>query len=336
MNGSINISNVSTSFPGQCHRDTRIPHVVFPLLYSVVFLAGFLLNSLAALAFIRIPTTSSFLVYLKNILLSDFVMTLMLPFKILTDSELGLWQLKAFVCRFSAVIFYETMYISIVLLGLISLDRFLKIMRPFGRFWLQNVTSAKIISGSVWLLFFCLSLPNMILSNREVTPHTVRKCASLKNQLGLKWHEAVNYICQLIFWTVLILILMFYAVIAKRIYSSYVKTQTTECKIRQRAKGKVFIIVGVFFVCFAPFHFVRVPYTLSQTVKSMDCSTQNQLFIAKESTLLLATANICMDPLIYIFLCRQFVEKALCTKLQRTVHTTQENVTIALDSGIST
>ncbi|XP_066478675.1 P2Y purinoceptor 13 [Tiliqua scincoides] len=334
MNGSINISNGPTSFAGQCHRDTRIAHVVFPLLYSILFLAGLLLNCLAALVFFRIPTTSSFIVYLKNILLSDFLMTLMLPFKILTDSELGLWQLKAFVCRFSAVIFYETMYISIVLLGLISLDRFLKIMWPFGKFWLQNVTSAKIISGSVWLLFFCLSLPNIILTNHKVTPLSVRKCASLKNHLGLKWHEAVNYICQLVFWTVLILILMFYVIIAKKIYSSYVKTQTTECKIKQRAKGKVFIIVAVFFICFAPFHFARVPYTLSQTGKNMDCSIQNQLFITKESTLWLATANICMDPLIYIFLCRKFVEKAFCAKLQRT--TTQENMTVALDTGVST
>nr|XP_028587144.1 P2Y purinoceptor 13 [Podarcis muralis] len=336
MNGSLSISNGTSSLAGQCHRDTRIAHVVFPVLYGILFLAGFLLNSLALLAFFQIRTTSSFHVYLKNILLSDFVMTLMLPLKILTDSELGLWQLKAFVCRFSAVIFYETMYISIVLLGLISLDRFLKIVRPFGKFWLHNVTSAKILSGSVWFFFFALSLPNMILSNREATRLSVRKCASLKNQLGLKWHEAVNYICQLIFWTVLILMLLFYIIIAKKIYSSYVKTQTRECKIKQRAKSKVFIIVAVFFICFGPFHFTRVPYTLSQIGKNIDCSMQNQLYIAKESTLWLATANICMDPLIYIFLCRQFVEKAFCVKSRKSRYTTQENQTIALDTGIST
>ncbi|XP_078245246.1 P2Y purinoceptor 13 [Pogona vitticeps] len=334
MDGNINISN-GTSFFGQCHRDTRIAHVVFPLLYSFLFLAGFLLNSLAVLAFFQIANTSSFIVYLKNTLVSDFIMTLMLPFKILTDSELGLWQLKAFVCRFSAVIFYETMYISIVLLGLISLDRFLKIIRPFGKFWLHNVTSAKILSGLVWFFFFGLSLPNMVLSNREATPLTVRKCASLKNRLGLKWHEAVNHICQVIFWTILILILLVYIIIAKKIYSSYVNTQIKECKIKQRAKSKVFIIVAVFFICFAPFHFARVPYTLSQTGKGIDCSIQNRLFIAKESTLWLATANICMDPLIYILLCRQFVEKAFCVKLRKSRNTIQENITIALDTGIS-
>ncbi|XP_044288902.1 P2Y purinoceptor 13 [Varanus komodoensis] len=336
MNGNISISNGTTSVSQQCHRDTRIAHVVFPILYSILFLAGILLNILALWAFFQIQNTSSFIVYLKNTLVSDLIMTLMVPLKILTDSDLGLWQLRAFVCRFSAVIFYETMYISIVLLGLISLDRFLKIIRPFGKFWLHNVTSAKIMSAFVWFFFFGLSLPNMILSNREATPLSVRKCASLKNHLGLKWHEAVNYICQVVFWTVLILILLFYTIIAKKIYDSYKKSKTKVCQIKQRAKSKVFIVVAVFFICFVPFHFARVPYTLSQTGKSIDCNKQNQLFIAKESTLWLATANICMDPLIYIFLCRQFVEKAFCIKLHRSKSAIQENQTIALDTGIST
>ncbi|XP_030082892.2 P2Y purinoceptor 13 isoform X3 [Serinus canaria] len=200
----------------QCQRDTTVTHLLFPVLYTLIFLLGLLLNSLACWAFFHIPSTSTFIVYLKNILVSDFIMTLMLPLKILTDSGLAPWQLKAFVCRFSAVIFYDTMYISIVLLGLIAFDRFLKIVRPFGKFWVQNPTSAKILATLVWLFFLVLSLPNMVLSNQAATPQSVRKCASLKSPLGLRWHEAVNYVCQFIFWTVLILMLLFYTIIAKK------------------------------------------------------------------------------------------------------------------------
>ncbi|XP_014458333.1 P2Y purinoceptor 13 [Alligator mississippiensis] len=333
MNGSIvNFSNGTSLI---CHRDTRIAHVVFPVLYTVVFLIGLILNSLAAWAFFQIRSTSTFIVYLKNTLISDSIMTLMLPLKILTDSGLGPWQLKAFVCRVSAVIFYEAMYVSIVLLGLIAFDRFLKIARPYGKLWVQNVTSAKIIAGIVWISFFSLSLPNMILSNKKAMPHSVKKCASLKNHLGLKWHEAVTYICQFVFWAVLILMFLFYAVITKKVYMSYKKTQKKDSKSKQRTKGKVFIIVIVFFVCFAPYHFSRVPYTLSQTHQRMDCSIQNQLFIAKEGTLWLASTNICMDPLIYIFLCRSFLEKAFCVKVKKFRSTIHENPTVPMDTRIS-
>ncbi|XP_009874252.1 PREDICTED: LOW QUALITY PROTEIN: P2Y purinoceptor 13 [Apaloderma vittatum] len=335
MGDFANESIVSNSSGARCHRDTTVTHLVFPVLYTLVFLLGLVLNSLACWAFFHIPSTSTFIIYLKNILVSDFIMTLMLPLKILTDSGLGPWQLKAFVCRFSAVVFYDTMYISIVLLGLIASDRFLKIVRPFGKFWVQNLTSAKILAGLVWLFFLAISLPNMILSNKKATPQSVKKCASLKSQLGLKWHEAVSYICQFIFWTVLILMFVFYTVIAKKVYESYIKTQKKDNKSEKRIKGKVFIIFTVFFLCFAPFHFSRVPYNLSQTSTRMDGRLQNRLFVAKESTLWLAATNVCTDPLIYLFLCKPFVEKVLYRRVKtfrKTVHTSPKT---ELDTRLS-
>ncbi|NXX29785.1 P2Y13 protein, partial [Nicator chloris] len=339
MGDPANTSSAANSSGGpssaQCPRDTTITQLLFPALYTLLFLLGLVLNSLACWAFFHIPSTSTFIVYLKNILVSDLTMTLMLPLKILTDSGLGPWQLKAFVCRFSAVIFYDTMYISIVLLGLVAFDRFLKIVRPFGRFWVQNLTSAKILASLVWCFFLVLSLPNMVLSNKAATPQSVRKCASLKGYLGLKWHEAVTYICQLIFWTVLILMLLFYVIIAKKVYESYTKTQKKGNRSEKRIKGKVFIIFTVFFLCFAPFHFSRVPYTLSQTGGRMDCGLQNQLFVAKESTLWLAATNVCMDPLIYLVLCKPFVEKVLCRRVRALQGTAQANPKTELDTRVS-
>ncbi|XP_025901098.1 P2Y purinoceptor 13 [Nothoprocta perdicaria] len=315
-NATIGGSSGGTPWPATCPRDTGATRLLFPVLYSLVFLLGLTLNSLAFWAFFHIPTTSTFIVYLKNTVISDSIMTLMLPLKILADSGLGLWQLKAFVCRFSAVVFYETMYISIVLLGLIAFDRFLKIVRPFGKFWVQNVNSAKILAGLVWLFFFALSLPNMILSNKQATPRSVSKCAALKSDLGLKWHEAVTYVCQVVFWTTLVLMLIFYIVIAKKVFESYARTERKDNKSQQKIKARVFIIFTVFFLCFAPFHFSRIPYTLSQTRSGMDCGLRKRLFVAKESTLWLAATNVCMDPLIYLLLCKPFREKVLGTRAE--------------------
>uniref|UniRef100_A0A2K6K1J2 Purinergic receptor P2Y13 n=1 Tax=Rhinopithecus bieti TaxID=61621 RepID=A0A2K6K1J2_RHIBE len=275
----------------RCPRDTRIVQLVFPALYTVVFFTGILLNTLALWVFVHIPSSSTFIIYLKNTLVADLIMTLTLPFKILSDSHLAPWQLRAFVCRLSSVIFYETMYVGIVLLGLIAFDRFLKIIRPLKNIFLKKTVFAKTVSVFTWSFFFFISLPNMILSNKEATPSSVKKCASLKGPLGLKWHQIVNNISQFIFWTVFVLMLVFYVVIAKKVYDSYRK----------------------------------VPYTYSQTNNKTDCRLQNQLFIAKETTLFLAATNICMDPLIYIFLCKKFTEKLPCMRGRKTIASSPEN-----------
>ncbi|XP_047640748.1 P2Y purinoceptor 13 [Phacochoerus africanus] len=329
-------STVVKGFNGseRCPRDMQTAQLVFPAIYTAVFFIGILLNALALWVFIYIPSSSTFIVYLKNTLVADLIMTLTLPFKIISDARLGPWQLRAFVCRFSAVIFYETMYVGIILLGLIAFDRFLKIIKPFGKFFVQKPAFARAISSLVWLVLFLISLPNMILSNKEATPSSVKKCASLKGPLGLKWHEVVNYICQFIFWTVFALMLLFYVVIAKKVYNSYRKAKSKDSKNNKRLEGKVFVVVAVFFVCFAPFHFARVPYTQSQTNSKTNCRLQNQLFLAKESTLLLAATNICMDPLIYIFLCKKFIERVPCMKGRKITASTQENHTSQSDNII--
>lgn len=308
--------------------------LVFPALYTAVFLTGLLLNTLALWVFIHIPSNSTFIVYLKNTLVADLIMTLMLPFKILSDSHLGPWQLRVFVCYFSSVIFYETMYIGIIMLGLIAFDRFLKIIRPFRQCFAKKPAFAKLVSIFIWFMMFLISLPNMILNNKEATPSSVKKCASLKSPLGLVWHQVVSHTCQFIFWTVFLLMLLFYVVITKKVYNSY-KKFTSKDSQHKKVEMKVFIVIAVFFVCFAPLHFVRIPYTYSQTNKT-DCRLENQLFIAKETALFLATTNICMDPLIYILLCKKFTERVPCMRGRRIAASSQEHHSSHTDNIILT
>jgi hypothetical protein len=67
---------------GSCSRDNILKAVVFPVLYSVLFLLGGALNALAAWVFFRIPSRSYFIIYLKNIVVADVVMTFTFPFKV--------------------------------------------------------------------------------------------------------------------------------------------------------------------------------------------------------------------------------------------------------------
>ncbi|XP_029028156.1 P2Y purinoceptor 13-like isoform X2 [Betta splendens] len=306
------VSNTSV----KCVRDTSITSMVFPCLYSILFIVALILNLLAAWIFFSIPSTSTFVVFLKNVVVADLLMTLTIPLKVLSDAGVGSLHLRAFYCRYSAVLFYITMYISILLLGLISLDRYLKIVRPFGKCVLQKVRVGQALSAAVWGVMLSLALPNVILSDQPL-PGSGNKlrCTSLKSSAGLMWHEGFNYFCQVVFWGTLALMVVCYTFISKKVYESYKASKSSSHAASRRTKAKVFVVVGVFFVCFAPFHFARVPYTLTQTRNAAGhCQT---LYVAKESTLWLSTTNVCLDPLIYVFLCRVFRRRltaALCRR----------------------
>lgn len=143
-------------------------------------------------------TTNFFFFFLIQLqVVADLLMTLTVPLRVLSDAGVGSWQLRAFHCRYSAVLFYITMYISILLLGLISLDRYLKIVRPFGKCVLQRVQVGQVISAAVWVVMLSLALPHVILSNQPPQVSGGRlKCSSMKSKAGLLWHEGFNYFCQ--------------------------------------------------------------------------------------------------------------------------------------------
>ncbi|KAM8902809.1 P2Y purinoceptor 13-like isoform 1-T2 [Spinachia spinachia] len=315
MNHSL--SNTSL----KCVRDTSVTALVFPCLYSLLCIVALILNSLAAWIFFSIPSSSTFVVFLKNVVVADLLMTLTLPVRVLSDAGVGSWRLRAFYCKYSAVLFYITMYISILLLGLISLDRYLKVVRPFGKCFLQRVRVGQMLSAAVWAVMLALALPNVILSNQlpvERVPGQRLQCSSMKSDAGLLWHEGFNYFCQVIFWGTLGLMVVCYTFISKKVYKSYKASKSRSEAVSRRTKSKVFVVVGVFFICFAPFHFVRVPYTHTQTRSTAGhCQTQNALYIAKETTQWLLSTNVCLDPLIYVFLCRVFRKRltaAICRK----------------------
>ncbi|XP_006795371.1 P2Y purinoceptor 12 [Neolamprologus brichardi] len=305
-----------------CSRDNVLKNVVFPILYSFLFLVGMSLNGLAVWIFLRIPSQSHFIIYLKNIVVADVIMTFTFPFKVLSDSNMASIGLRIFVCRVSSVLFYLSMYISILFFGLISIDRCRKTLNPFKGTNSTRLKHRKLLSGAIWTFFVILCLPNVILTSKTPTSRYFQ-CSKLKTEGGLRWHEIVNHVCQVIFWGNLLTVIVCYTLITKELYRSYSRTKShsTRGSISQASRGtvrkphkakrkmnaNVFLVLAVFFVCFVPFHFARVPYTISQTrAKSFDCKLKLFFFQLKESTLFLSSLNSVLDPLIYFFLCKSF------------------------------
>lgn len=62
---NITVSNSSI----KCDLEDRATAVVLPCLYSVLFLVALILNSLALWVFFSIPSTSTFVVFLKNLVM---------------------------------------------------------------------------------------------------------------------------------------------------------------------------------------------------------------------------------------------------------------------------
>uniref|UniRef100_A0A3Q3FE29 Purinergic receptor P2Y14 n=2 Tax=Kryptolebias marmoratus TaxID=37003 RepID=A0A3Q3FE29_KRYMA len=301
---------------------------VLPPLYLLIFVVGLCLNSVAAWIFFRLPADSGLVVYLKNMVLADLLMLSSYPFRVAANMGFGGWYLPVIICRYTAVLFYFSMYVGILFIGFISLERYVKVVRHSpsssasscrSRFngvsllqLLQNPTNARVLALLTWGLLLLSSLPNTILTSQPANEHNAQKCIQLKTALGVQWHQVSVHFNVSMFWVTLVFVAFSYISIAHQVYKTYHRMRQDNGDICRRSNRSIFSILVVFFICFVPYHVCRVPFTLSQMPGSgFSQDARFLLYQIKEGTLFLSALNVCLDPVIYFLMCRTFRESLL-------------------------
>ncbi|XP_008400254.1 P2Y purinoceptor 14-like isoform X1 [Poecilia reticulata] len=304
---------------------------VLPPFYIAIFVLGLCLNVVAAWIFFRVPADSGLVVYLKNMVVADLLMLLSFPFRVVDYFGYESLDLDVIKCRYTAVLFYFSMYVGILFIGFISLERYVKVVclspssstipSSRSRFsvvsvlqHIQRPTSAWVLAVLTWSLLFLCCAPNTILTSKfeEKQPG---KCMDWKTPLGKQWHKVSSHISVSLFWVTLVIVTFCYTSIARQVCKTYRRMRRDTTDICRKSNRSIFSILVVFFICFVPYHVCRVPFTLSQFSQSgFSPEVSFWLFQIKEGALFLSAMNVCLDPVIYFLMCGTF-RKSLLRKL---------------------
>lgn len=162
------MSNSTEHLSSDCRSPSLVAfHIVLSYRLFFMFPIALLLNGIAGWLSLHLDSTSTFIVYLKNLVAADLLITLMIPLKAASMLPGATVEFRAFICRYAGVSFYCSSYTSIVLMGLISLDRFFKIVWLRGKVLGQNMKFSVIMSTLVWILLFGgTAIPNIFLTDQ--------------------------------------------------------------------------------------------------------------------------------------------------------------------------
>ncbi|KAM6933359.1 G-protein coupled receptor 171 [Xenentodon cancila] len=278
----------------------------FTVLYILILLVGLPGNLLSVWAFIRshrAPQQSAS-VYLVNLLLANILLLLALPFKILKDLGVAPWKLMVFHCQASAVTIYISLYASTAFLAFLIINRYLQDHHTVRSLRLQEAGFAWLLSVIVWVLLLLIMVPNMALPIKEVQAQRYLSCSSLKKDISLHWHTLAVFLCTALFLNASAAVLVSSGLAFKRLLHS-----RGDARLWVDARQVVVSVATMAFayiLSFVPYHVVRTPYTLAQAKVITDCQTKKQLFLGKESTLLLSVLHVCFDPLLFFYLHHPF------------------------------
>uniref|UniRef100_A0A3P9DRU6 G-protein coupled receptors family 1 profile domain-containing protein n=1 Tax=Maylandia zebra TaxID=106582 RepID=A0A3P9DRU6_9CICH len=255
--------------------------------------------------------SSSLMVYMKNLTAADFLLCLSLPLRIshYGSTSVIVWQLY---CSFGASALFLNMYASILFMyyldAVSSLFRYLKIVRPSGTHVLQSVRTANIVSVVTWI---CLLAPSVTYGIMFLI--TQKPLTSIPNHCGLLFSPSVSLMLKImhtfsaiIFLLVSISMVFFYYSTSRRVLQAQQRQLASSGSEKLvKSRRNMLVLVSIFCVCFVPHHLVRVLFVFLLN----SCSVDPVLYYLKEAATMVSVFNVCLDPLVYFFLCKTFWPK---------------------------
>ncbi|KAG9277885.1 putative G-protein coupled receptor 34 [Astyanax mexicanus] len=300
-----------------CSLEEESLRVPFAVLYSLLFLFGLAGNVLALWVFLFLHSRhNSVRVFLINVALADLVLVACLPFRVLYHAMGNYWPLGPRMCKVVGNLFYMNMYVSITLLGLISLDRYVKIQgvrMACCRRWLRGSAWSVAACVFLWLGSLVAVVPMIALAEGN---EEQGKCFQYKARTKARGKAYFNLLLVGVFWLVFILLVASYARIALRLLrASRDKPDLPNAMRYSRTAKKSFVVLFLFTICFVPYHSFRGFYIQSQ-LSETSCEMRRLMDRTNEVMLLFSALNSCLDPVMY-FMLSGSVRKAAIRALSR-------------------
>lgn len=308
--------NNSGSSSSDCPMDEKLLSTVLIVFYSIIFIVGLFGNITALYVFLYIHRKrNSIQIYLLNVVIADLLLIFCLPFRIMYHINENKWTLGVILCKVVGTLFYMNMYISITLLGFISLDRYIKINLSIQQQKVITTRKSIYVCGTVWTLALIGFLTMIILTYKNEDNSTMCFHYRAKDKNKQKGEAIFNFVIVGMFWLIFLLIILSYIKIGKNLLRISKKRSKfpNSGKYATTARNS-FIVLIIFTICFVPYHSFRFFYISSQIDTNTTCDWKEIANKTNEIMLVLSSFNSCLDPVMY-FLMSSNIRKIMCQLL---------------------
>ncbi|XP_014350366.1 lysophosphatidic acid receptor 5 [Latimeria chalumnae] len=282
--------------------ENQFSHTLHLIAYSVLFLVGLVLNAIALFIFVRYLKLHSVVsIYMFNLALSDLLFTISLPLRIYYYS-MGKWEMTNALCQLSGSLFQMNMYGSCLFLMCISVDRFVAIVFPLRFRHLRRPHVARLVCLSMWALIIGSSVPVFLA-------HDVSECLENGNLIYRcfetfsknDWKELLPLVAMAVILGFLVPLVAVSSCTVRILYE-LCRTQSPQGIRRRKTVFLLVVNLGIFLICFVPYNTALALYTMVKTgLLQSNSLTKDALRPVVTVTIVLASLNCCLDPLVYYF-----------------------------------
>ncbi|KAG8561235.1 hypothetical protein GDO81_015295 [Engystomops pustulosus] len=310
---TMRTSNNTTSVIPQCKPPYSDSANFVIILYSIVLVIGIPANILTLwLTILQIWRKNVLAVYLFSLSLSELMYLGTIPLWILYVQNDHNWQWGPTACKITGYIFFNNIYISILLLCCISVDRYLAVEYALESRGIRRQKIAIVVTVVIYTLVALTHSAAFIISDGDQTGNQT----TCFETLPIPSYVAHFYVARFIIGFLIPLSTLIYTnfVIKKRIETSVSFTDQQKAKVKYLA----ITIIIIFMICFAPYHFVLLTRSIAYYLKDSSenlCDFEEEIYTTYSILLCLVTVNSIADPFIYV-LVSENVRKDICKAMR--------------------
>ncbi|XP_037124069.1 G protein-coupled receptor 184 [Syngnathus acus] len=286
--------------------------------YILAFILGLIFNILTLGPILQQVRRQNVLgIFLLSLSLSDMLFIFTMPLWINYYHWNHQWKLGVMSCSVAGFFYYSNMYISIYLLCCISVDRCLVVTFPLRSkthrtscyAWAQCVGVYATVTLLHVMVLFNDNLPDAHdgRDDRCYETYPMERPVALFNLLRV----GIGFLLPL-----LVLAISYWRVLATVGQSPGLNGQ-----VKRKVRLLSFGVIGIFSVCFAPYHILLLTRSLVFYTRPNDyCQFEQKMHFAFSCTLALSSLNCVVDPVLYVLVSNGIREdvKVCCQRRKRT------------------
>ncbi|KAG9481243.1 probable G-protein coupled receptor 132 [Eleutherodactylus coqui] len=309
LNTTIVTSTNGTNQSQGCQPPYEDSAIFIIILYSIVLVIGIPANILTLwLTLLQIWRKNVLAVYLFSLSLSELMYLGTIPLWILYVKNDHKWQWGPTACKITGYIFFNNIYISILLLCCISVDRYLAVEYALESRGVRRQKIAILVTVVLCSSVALIHSTVFFISDGDQTENQT----TCFETLPIPPYIAHFYVARFMVGFLIPLLTLIYtnSVIKRRIETSCSFTDQQKTKVKYLA----ITIIIIFMICFAPYHFVLLTRAIAYYLKEHSensCAFEEEIYTAYSIFLCLVTVNSIADPFIYV-LVSENIRKDIC------------------------
>ncbi|TKS86741.1 B2 bradykinin receptor [Collichthys lucidus] len=332
--------NSSTPLPSEpsetpTSAEWEMVHTIVPPYIFTVSLLGLLVNSFVLMVyFLHKDRLTVAEIYLCNLALADFMLLCGLPFwamNILNNFE---WPYGDALCKMVNSIITINFYTSSYTLVMISVDRYLALVKTMKARWLRRKRYAKVICLILWILGILLSTPTIVHRKVMFIDEFQIMACILDYNHGSSWKLASQILMNVMGFALPFLVIVFSS--ANIIKSLAQRKESFHHINDTKAIVLVYAVTLFFLLCWGPFQVFTFLDSLCD-IKALDEMLWfHTLDIGAQVSVYLAFLNSTLNPLLYVLSGQSFRRKVSAIYRRTKYHRRGSDMTTYQRSVVST